>query len=168
MESSKTLEILKQAILLETRGRAFYSAVAEKALDADVKQIFEIMAEEENQHIKFLSEQYKKYKVENKFDLSLIPDNYDEESIVEQILTKKIKENISGVSFEAAAIASAIDLENRAIAVYSKRAEEAEDEDERKFYGWLAQWESGHHKILHELDMELRDKVWSDNSFWPF
>jgi rubrerythrin len=42
MDESKSMEILKTAILLERKGKAFYSSVADKADDPDVKQFFSI------------------------------------------------------------------------------------------------------------------------------
>ena len=83
-------------------------------------------------------------------------------------MTEKLTDKISAAGFEAAAIASAIDMENRAIAAYTERAEHAEDEVERKFYQWLADWEKGHHKLLYKLDQDLKEKIWFDNNFWPF
>lgn len=168
MENTKTLEILKQAILLEKRGKAFYASSAMQSTDADVKKIFEIMAEEEDAHIRFLSEQYKAYNASKKFAITELPSDVLQEGTVEKILTEKIKKQISAASFEAAAIAAAIDMENRAIAVYAERAQSATDPEEKKFYEWLAEWERGHHKLLHELDNELKEKVWNDNNFWPF
>lgn len=166
MENTKTLEILKTAILLERRGKAFYSQVAKQAEDADVKQFFEIMAEEEDEHISVLTEQFESFtktKAFKKLDV-----NTDEDTTTEEILSDKVKSKISSASYEAAAIASAIDMENRAIAVYSERAEKAEDPEEKQFYGWLAEWEKGHHRLLHKIDNELKEKVWNDNNFWPF
>ncbi len=55
MENTKTIEILKQAILLEKRGKAFYMNAMENSGDSDVKRIFQIMAEEEDEHVKFLA-----------------------------------------------------------------------------------------------------------------
>jgi rubrerythrin len=167
MESTKSLDILKQAILLEKRGKAFYSTVADQSKDEDVKKIFSMMAEEEDEHIKYLSEQFKNFKNTNKFQVNDLP-KIEEDSTAEHILTEKIKQKISAASFEAAAIASAIDFENRAIEVYSERARNATDSEEIKFYIWLADWEKGHHKLLYELDKELKEKIWNDNSFWPF
>ena len=46
--------------------------------------------------------------------------------------------------------------------------EEATDPDEKETYEMLAQWESGHHKFLHQLNEDLKEQVWNDNSFWPF
>ena len=166
MEESKTLEILKTAILLERRGKAFYSQVAEQTKDPDVKNIFEIMAKEEDDHIRFLSEQFENYIKTKAFKTTAMPS--EEDNTAEKILSENIKKNISAASFEASAIASAIDMENRAIAVYSERAESALDPEEKIFYKWLADWERGHHKLLYELDKELKEKIWNDNSFWPF
>ncbi|NOZ45713.1 MAG: ferritin family protein [Chlorobi bacterium] len=166
MEESKTLEILKTAILLERRGKAFYSQVADQTKDEDVKNIFNLMAKEEDEHIHFLTEQFESYVKTQAFKITKL--HKEEDSIAEQILSDNIKKNISAASFEAAAISSAIDMENRAIAVYTERAENATDEEEKKFYQWLANWEKGHHKLLFELDKELKEKIWNDNSFWPF
>ena len=167
MEDAKTIEILKQAILLEKRGRAFYLNAMENSTDSDVKGIFKIMADEEEDHVKFLSQQFKAYQNDGKFDPSIVVEN-EGVTVADEVLTKNIKDKISAASFEAAAIASAIDMENRAIAAYSERAKNAENEDERKFYQWLADWERGHHKILYQLDEELKEKIWFDNNFWPF
>jgi len=166
METNKTLEILKQAILLETRGKAFYAHVAEQTKDEDTRKFFELMANEEDEHIKFLSEQFKNFKEVNKFIASELPVHVENTSDV--ILSGKLKKQISAASFEAAAIGSAIDMENRAIAVYSERAQFATDPDEKKFYNWLANWEKGHHKLLHDIDEQLKEKIWNDNNFWPF
>ena len=50
-----TVSILKQAILLERRGKAFYTQVAEKTASPAVKEFFEMMAAEEDQHEMILS-----------------------------------------------------------------------------------------------------------------
>lgn len=165
METTKTLEILKQAILLEKRGMTFYSAAAEKSEDPDVKNIFQTMADEEKEHVSFLATQYKNYEKGGKFiDLNIPTDPTIADTVMADTLVKKI--NAAG--YEAAAISSAIEMENRAIELYSSRAKEASDPEEKKFYNWLADWERGHHQLLYKLDQELKNKIWNDNSFWPF
>ncbi len=165
MKSEKTLEILKTAILLERKGKAFYTHVASQASDPDVKEFFQSMADEEDEHIKYLTDQYKSFTENDNFSKI---DYKHEDHADEEILTEKVKAKIKGASFESAAISSAIDMENRAVKIYSERAETAESKEERDFYKWLAEWERGHNKILHEIDKALQDKVWNDNSFWPF
>jgi len=165
MEKNKSTEILKTAILLEKRGKAFYQKVAEQSSSEEVRKIFQMMADEEQTHVEFLSKQFASYTKDKKFArLDLKP----EEGIVNLILSEEVKKQINAARFEAAAISAAIDMETKAIDVYSKQAAEATDENERELYSWLADWEKGHHKILHELNEQLKEQIWYDNQFWPF
>ncbi|MCK9616215.1 MAG: ferritin family protein [Lentimicrobiaceae bacterium] len=165
MNTNKTLDILKTAILLERRGKAFYEQVAAGTKDENTKKFFGLMAEEEQSHVEFLSRQYNSISKGGKFEKP-VPNGSEQEP--EQVLTDAIKKNISAAGFEAAAISAAIDMETRAIEIYSKRAAETTDPHEKEMYLFLAEWEKGHHKILHELDEELKEKIWFDNQFWPF
>lgn len=167
MEPKTALDILKTAILLEKRGKAFYETVAGKTDDPDVKKIFSIMAKEEQLHIEFLSKHFLQYKKTGKFEKIPISSKVDE-SIANMVLDKTITNRISAAGFEAAAISASIDMENKAIEVYSKRADDSADPSEKELYQFLADWEKGHHKILHELNEELKEKIWHDNQFWPF
>lgn len=67
MEENTTLDILKQAILLERRGQAFYENIAEKAENKSVQEVFDMLAKEEQKHIQTLSEQFKAYHKNKKF-----------------------------------------------------------------------------------------------------
>ncbi len=166
MPESDSLKILKRAILLEIRGKAFYKKAAEEADNQVVKDFFGMMAAEEVSHIKILSEQYKSYQANDKF----IPRAVDEypADVADQILTDKLKENISAVGFEAAAISAAMGMEERAIKLYSQRADEASDPEEKALYKWLAEWEIQHLELLAKIDKEVTETIWNDNSFWPF
>ena len=167
MEPQKALEILKMASLMERRGHAFYSKVAEQTPDADIKHIFLTMADEETQHVKFLAEQYVSYEKNNAFKKVEFPDLANE-GFATLILTDEMKQKISSAGFEAAAISAAIDFEKKAVDVYSKQAEASVDPNEKALYHWLSDWEDGHLKILVDLDNELKEKIWNDNQFWPF
>lgn len=161
-------DILKEAILLERRGKAFYKNVAEKSDSKSAKKIFEMMAEEEDEHIKFLSTQFVHFTKTHSFlKPELHTENADEE-IALKVLTEDLKKEINAASFEAAAISSAIDFETRAVAIYSERAAAATDVNEKELYNMLAKWETTHQKMLHELNEALKEDIWNDNSFWPF
>ena len=167
METTKTTDILKMAILLEKRGKVFYEAVADQTKSEAVKKIFTILASEEQTHIEFLSRQYLSYQQNNAFgkdDFNVIVSG----SMANMILNDDVKEQISAASYEAAAISAAIDMETRAIEVYSNRAAETNDPNEKELFLWLAKWEQGHHKVLNDLNEELKQSIWFDNQFWPF
>jgi rubrerythrin len=168
MSNKTATDILKEAILLERRGKAFYSTVAGQTKSASARKIFEMMAKEEDDHIAFLSRQFKNYEATGEF---LENEQYEEdpnEEIAMQVLTEEIMDEITAASFEAAAISSAMDFETRAVKIYSERAEAATDKNEKELYAMLAEWEKGHHKWLHKMNEELKEQVWNDNNFWPF
>ncbi len=165
-QNDKTVEVLKTAILLERRGKAFYTQAARNSESKSATKIFEMMAEEEDEHIDFLVKQFKNYQEHHEFLINQT--HHEEDETVVQILTEKIKNEISAAGFEAAAISAAIDFENRAIEIYSKRAEEATDENEKETYKMLAEWEKTHHHLLHKLNEDLKEQIWNDNNFWPF
>jgi len=167
MESNdKALEVLKTAILLERRGKAFYTQAARQTESKSAKKIFEMMAEEEDEHVEFLTKQFKNYIDHHKFLKGI--DHQEEDDTVMEILSENIKKEISAAGFEAAAISAAIDFENRAIEVYSTRAAEATDPSEKEMYQMLADWEKGHHQLLYKLNEDLKEQIWNDNNFWPF
>jgi len=166
MENTKALEILKTAILMEKRGKAFYEKMAEQTQSPETRKIFTIMAEEEKAHIEFLSVQFSHYAKEHAF---MKPDkSKGQDDVSHEVMNSEIVKQISAASFEAAAISAAMDFETRAVEVYSKRAAESDDPNEKELYKWLAEWESGHHKILFDLNEQLKEDIWYDNQFWPF
>ena len=167
MTTKSAVDILKTAILLERRGKAFYTNVARQTQSEAVREIFQMMADEEDAHIEFLSKQFSHYEKNKAFMKNEAAPQVDDTDAVE-ILTEKIKDEISAASFEAAAISAAIDFENRAVEVYSQRAEEAVDANEKELYQMLADWEKEHHHLLYKLNEDLKEKIWNDNSFWPF
>jgi rubrerythrin len=168
MPENETEKILKNAILLEKRGRAFYQKVSDEASNSAVKEFFQMMADEETRHIEALSEQFKAYKT----DKSFLPKEYMEkgsqEDVAAKVLTPDTMEQIASAGFEAAAIAAAMNMEKQAIALYGKRAESATDPQEKALYKWLADWESTHSQFLADMDRALTEKIWHDNQFWPF
>ena len=104
--NDKAIEVLKTAILLERRGKAFYTQAARQTESKSAKQIFEMMAEEEDAHIDFLTRQFKSYRENHEF-LKSDPAPEEDETVVE-ILSEKIKSEINAAGFEAAAISAAI------------------------------------------------------------
>lgn len=168
MEKNKAVEILKEAILLERRGKAFYAQAAATTQSEAAKKIFSMMSEEEDDHIRYLSTQFQHYlKTEQFLHPEPPPANPDEE-VVMKVLSEEFKKQVNAASYEAAAIAAAMDFEMRAVKIYTDRAKESTDPNEKELYQILADWEKGHHEILRHLNDELKEAIWSDNQFWPF
>ena len=166
MDSQKAVDILKQALLIEKKGKAFYRQVAGTARHPEVKQFFETMAEEEVRHIEILSEQFKAYH-ENRQFASLNYKTDTTEWVADKVLTKDLVEAMQAADFEAAAVSAAVAMEKNAIKLYGARAAEATDPEEKALYEWLTRWEQSHLTFLADLEKELTEKVWFDQNFWP-
>ena len=165
MSENKNLEILKGAILLEHKGKAFYESVAKTSTIATVKEIFSSMAMEEAEHIDILTKQYVTLRSTGKFektDLAKNPMNF-----AEKILDDAVKSQINGAGYEAAAISAALSMEKQAVEFYGNRGKSATDPAEIELYNWLADWETSHVDLLVSIDNELRESIWFDQKFWP-
>ena len=165
--AKSALDILKEAILLERRGKAFYSTVARQTESEAARKIFEMMAAEEDEHINYLSKQFAYYQQHHEFMKNDDAGDVDDSAVME-ILTEEIKNQVEAAGFEAAAISAAMDFETRAVKIYSDRAEAATDPHEKEMYQMLADWEKGHHHWLHKINEDLKEQIWYDNNFWPF
>ena len=167
MTEDKSTDILKSAILKEKRAVAFYEKVAQQTSATVVKRFFEMMANEEKNHIRILSEQFKAYQDNKKFDSTPFDDPH-ESDIEAHVISSEIKSEIAAADYEAAAISAAMSMEQSAIKLYSDRAAAATDPNEKALYDWLAKWETQHLNFLADIDRELTENIWFDQSFWPF
>jgi rubrerythrin len=167
MSSQSPVDILKEALLLERRGRAFYQKVADQTGNAAIKDVFETMAAEEERHMQILSEQLSVYSKDQNF-APLNPEDAAAAPLPDLILSDEVKNAIASSDFESAAVSAAMLMEERAVAIYSQRAQAATDADEKRLFRWLAQWEQGHLKFLADLDRDIKARIWNDNQFWPF
>jgi len=161
------LEILKEAILLERRGQAFYQKVAAQAQNEAVREFFETMVAEEKHHMQILTEQLKSYQSDQTF-AALDAEDAQGQPLPEMVLSEEVKKQIAAADFEAAAISAAMLMEERAVKLYGERAAATSDDQERALYQWLTDWEKGHLAFLSNLDQELKTAIWNDNQFWPF
>jgi rubrerythrin len=166
MPSTSTVDILKSAILLEKKGRAFYGQVADQASHPEVKRFFELMADEEVQHIRILTEQFKSYQDTERFNPVTPPASTAD--IADKVLTSDLVDAIAAADYEAAAISAAMAMEKKAIRLYADRAASASDPEEKALYDWLSRWEQSHLRFLSDIDREITERIWHDNQFWAF
>jgi rubrerythrin len=159
MADEVTLEILKKAILLERQSMLFYQKVSAQTEAPAVRELFRTLAGEEEKHVLALSRKAGPAAPER----GPVPGTLNS-----SILNTEVRRQITAASYEAAAISAALELENRAVAVYSERERSATDPGEKDLYRWLAQWEREHQRFLARLNSELIEEIWNDNRFWPF
>lgn len=165
MSNNTPLDIVKNALLLEFRGRALYQSVVATSEVEEIRHLFSLLADEEMQHIALLKRQYARLLGGEDFDPT-VPD-VEHTDIADRVLSEETIARISGAGYEAAVISAALDFEKKAVATYAERAEKTDSENERAIFSWLADWEKTHMTMLARLDDELRERIWFDNQFWP-
>jgi rubrerythrin len=167
MSGNDPIDILKEAILLERRGHSFYLKIAEQSTHQAVREFFENMAEEEERHIEILESQFSAYTHNQQFE-PLSDQDRQNPPADQLVLDESVKKQIAAADYEAAAISAAILMEEKAVALYSDRAEAAKEPAEESLYLWLAAWERGHLSSLAKIDREIKEAIWNDQQFWPF
>jgi rubrerythrin len=161
------MDILKEALLLEMRGRAFYKKVAAQTQNEAVREFFETMVAEEARHMDILGGQLKSYRADKTF-VPLAAADTQSQPLPDLVLSDEVKKQIAGADFEAAAISAAILMEEKAVKLYGERAVASDDAEEKALYQWLSDWEKGHLSFLADLDRDIKAAIWEDNQFWPF
>lgn len=167
MDKSNTLTILKNAFLIERKGKSLYETAMDHASDETVKAFFKDLANDEQEHMNILEKQFKAYMKDGKFMAGGF-ENDGAAVTAPDILDDTLKDKINAASFEATAITAAISFEEKSVKLYAQRAQEATDPEEKNMYHWLSVWEKTHLKKLMALEAALLENVWQDNSFWPF
>jgi rubrerythrin len=165
MMKEKTLDIIKGAILLEHRGKALYEAAVQKTEVEEVKELFQMLVDEETKHIAILNKQFALVNKGGDFDAGGL--EKVKGATVDAVLSDKIVQGISGAGFEASVISAALDLEKKAVDYYREKEDEADSDEEKKLFNWLVKWEKEHMTMLAKIDNDVKENIWYDNSFWP-
>jgi len=160
------IRIIKDAVMVEVKGQQLYTHAANQADDPAAKAMFEMLARDEDDHVRILTNQYKSLMAEGKLDLATVhPAEVDHGS--QDVVTDAFKRSIKRGKFEMAVISIGCDLENKAIAYYTEHAEKTEDPDLKQLFTWLKEWEDGHLEQLLELEKIYQDAYWADQGFSP-
>ena len=165
MSENKTIDILKEAILLEHKGKALYKSVANQSENREAKELFEMLVTEEEKHVEILMKQLKLVAEGKDFDASGLDDIAP--TTVDAVLSGKVINGINAAGYEAAVVSAALEFEKNAVAYYGKQEADAKSDDEKKLFNWLVKWEKEHMTMLAKIDNEIKESVWYDNNFWP-
>lgn len=170
MESRSIVEEgLKKAIEAESTGYHFYIMAASKTQDDKGREIFESLAAEELDHIRFLKAQLASLletgTVLDGLALASHRINGDETS---PIFSDDIKHRINEAHFEMSALSIGIQLELSAIKYYREQVELNEDKSVKAMYRALAEWEQGHYDMLVRQQNMLKEDYWSSGGFTPY
>ncbi len=159
---------LLQAIRTEAEGYHFYSMAAGSIQDEKGRRIFETLAQEEREHMRFLEVQYRSFLDKGEADQTASLGRRADLSGESPIFSEGIKERISEAHFEVSAVSIGIQLELASQQYYRKESEEADDHEVKSFFAELADWESDHYHALLRQHEALKEDYWSKAGFAPF
>lgn len=152
LEKEEMERALEEAIRFEVDGREFFLKAAEKSKSYFAKLIFETIAEEELDHIRRVKEIYDQSPISKGPAGSLSDSQRSRLENVFQEAKKKMDPNLIADQDELEAIRLAIQLEIKGHEFYKRLAEEVPGDFEKAFYRQLAEEESHHFTILHQVE----------------
>jgi len=166
---TKTLaEGLFRAIQAETDGQHFYLMAASSTADPKGREVFTLLAHEEEAHQNFLRAQHRSLVETGKADPLLKLPQQSELQGDSPIFSAELKRRIKDAHFEMSALSIGIQLELSAISHYQESARIATDPVVSAFFSQLSTWERGHHQALLRQQEALKQDYWAESGFAPF
>ena len=141
-----TQEALQTAIKGEIEGRELYKAAAEKTEDAKAKEVFQMLADEEQGHYDSLMQMAKEYAQGQELTMPQLSAPASFQDAESPIFTREFKEKVS--DFDMTALSIGIKLELESEKFYREMAEKSEEKEAKELFSKLADWERGHYDYL--------------------
>jgi rubrerythrin len=167
-EKKRVTDGLKQAIQAEIDGYHFYMMASRSTEDSKGREVFESLAQDEREHVRFLSLQYDAFMEKGAPDPNVTLGKRADLEGPSPIFSDQFRKRITGAHFEMSALSIGIGLELSAVKFYKDQAKQSQDETVAKFYTELADWESGHYRALLQQQESLKEDYWAGGGFSPF
>lgn len=148
------IEAVELGIVIEEEGGKFYSARAQKEQDLKTREVFQKLANDENEHIKILEKLHaelcgnKLCSYEDKYMISDLLKEVKENGIFSQ--KGKVSQVIEKVNNAQEALKIGIEAEKESINLYSKLGKKVKTPQAAKTFNSLGEIEKSHLKILKE------------------
>lgn len=162
-----TLNILEYAMNMEKKGQEFYITYKDKVSNPQIKELFESIADVENDHYNTLKKQYDYFFKNNSlnnidFELSKGEELYGNRSV--EISSVNLEYDVSDLPI----VRMAYLLENDFALFYERAAEKVEDLKAKELLQKLAKWEVGHRESFYREYKKIMENTWFEQGFSPF
>lgn len=159
-------DAFQKAIKGEIEGRELYTAAAEKTEDKKAKEIFQKLADEEQNHLNSLVQMAKDYEEGKDISAADLPAPASFEDAESPIFTREFKDKVA--DFDMTALQIGIKLELESEKFYKETAEQADDKQIKDLFNRLSDWEHGHYEYLNKQTEFFEDYYSSKNSLFRF
>jgi rubrerythrin len=164
-EQAKTIEVLQLAIQMEVEGKEFYQQASQRSSNKLAKDLFQRLAEEEDEHRKKFEEIYAALKKGQ--DWPDVKPPSDRATRIKSIFaeaTNELGSKIKVAESELDAVKTAMNMEIKTYDLYRSRSEQSTLPREKQFYQALAAEERGHHLALLDSYEYLTDPAgWKEH-----
>ena len=144
-------QALHKALSFEQKGQKIYAGIASESKHPMVKKVFSYLADMELEHVQDI----KGFMVNKGIELK-----GDEPEETEEFFTttmKKFKSKAHLSQTDIKAYEAALDLERHSYRFYKEHFDSAEDEEAKKFFGFMMEQESAHYTLISRSYDFLRD-----------
>ena len=161
--NEKELKIVKQGILNENEGYEFYKMAAKVAGADEAKKAFQLLAEEEMLHASYLRQLVQKFEEGDADVILAFLSNPPSPQIF-----KWENNPFKDTSLEVAVFGIAVKMELDSVDFYEKAKSQTEDEEAKKLYDILIDWEKVHYKQFKGALDDAKTEWFSKQGFAPF
>jgi len=151
-EGDRRSHALGEAIRFEMEGREFFLKAAERTKNYFGRVMFESIAEDELGHIKRIKGIHDHWLASRTWESPPSPPGERRLETIFQQAKGQITKQVDVDADEMEAVRLAIRLERTGHQFYSRLADEAGEEAEKRFYIQLAEEETRHLSILQEME----------------
>jgi rubrerythrin len=150
------LDIFAFAMKMEEDGRNYYLEVAEKTSDTGLKNILNMLANDELKHYEILREMKTKAST---MAATQVLEN------AKNIFAEMNPSELESASTQSDLYRKAQELEKKSRNFYLDKSEEVEGEDHRSLFQQLAEEERKHYFLLENIiELLLRPKTWLEDA----
>ena len=148
-------DILNSALKLEKDGKEFYLEMAAHAPNEYARKTFESFAEDENNHMEWLKEMFDEEASFEHADPQEVGRIYGKLQSIFSCIPEEQKNELASAPDDISQIDIAIEKEEESIQAYGSWAEEAEDDEVKKLFGTLVDFEKNHRTLLNNVKTYL-------------
>jgi rubrerythrin len=156
---NNSIELLKTAMEMEKKGKAFYDKAATTCKNKLGQEIFAMLAKDEVVHLERISKIYNSLEASAKWtdDWMKISQAHAPVNAIFKDLASKYHTATKADSSDLEALDVGIDLETKAVAFYEKQLGQASDPMEKKFAEKMIAEERSHRAVLVDTKAYLED-----------
>ena len=159
---------LEKAMQAEIEGHHFYKMAAQSTQDVKGREVFQYLADEEQDHFEFLKAQLESISETGQVAAGVKLGEKRELGPTHPIFSDQIRKRIGDAHYEMTALTIGIQLEKSAVEFYGSEAEAVADPAVKAFYQELKAWEQGHLSALEAEADTLKEDYWQEARFAPF